>query len=171
LSWTHNKTSKLATIVTGPQSSEPGFVIEFTGVVQFQSVDDPDHVFQVLVESGAGGRSEGLRCRCATPGRVVPVKPIQVNSNQEIVVAEVQSPDSNAVAFLPDLSVPAVKRILEIGGEFWIVLRCDFVVDVNNRAVDGEFVRAELPTGDRPSGSPFGTQGGLFESWFRVERG
>jgi hypothetical protein len=37
--------------------------------------------------------------------------------------------------------------------------------------VDGEFVRAELPPGDRPAGSDVGIQGGLFESWFRVERG
>jgi hypothetical protein len=38
------------------------------------------------------------------------------------------------------------------------------------RAIDAEFVRAELPTGDRPKGSPFGIQGGLFESWFWVRR-
>ncbi len=47
-------------------------------------------------------------------------------------------------------------------------LQGDFVVDVDGRAVDAEFVRAELPTGDRPKPSTFGIQGGLFESWFKV---
>ena len=45
-------------------------------------------------------------------------------------------------------------------------LRGDFVIDETGRAVDAEFVRAELPTGDRPAGSEYGIQGGLFESWF-----
>jgi len=38
-----------------------------------------------------------------------------------------------------------------------------------HRAIDAEFVRAELPTGNRipgAPGGPFGLQGGLFESWF-----
>jgi competence ComEA-like helix-hairpin-helix protein len=55
--------------------------------------------------------------------------------------------------------------------ELWVKLRCDFVLDFDEvldrrRAVDGEFVRAQLPTGDRPRGSKYGIQGGLFESWF-----
>jgi hypothetical protein len=37
---------------------------------------------------------------------------------------------------------------------------------MRQRAIDAEFVRAQLPTGDRPATSPFGIQGGLFESWF-----
>ena len=47
-------------------------------------------------------------------------------------------------------------------------LNGEFVVDEDGRAVDAEFTRAELPTGDRPAGSAFGVQGGLFQSWFRV---
>lgn len=33
------------------------------------------------------------------------------------------------------------------------------------RAVDTEFLRSRLPTGDRPEGAKRGTQGGLFSSW------
>jgi competence ComEA-like helix-hairpin-helix protein len=47
-------------------------------------------------------------------------------------------------------------------------LRGDFVMDVEGRAIDAEFVRAELPTGDRPKGVEFGIQGGHFESWLRI---
>ena len=47
-------------------------------------------------------------------------------------------------------------------------LNGEFVIDDKGRAVDAEFTRAELPTGDRPGGSAFGAQGGLFQSWFNV---
>ena len=56
--------------------------------------------------------------------------------------------------------------------ELWIHLRGDFVLDNKDpaqaRAIDAEFVRGELPTGDRPRGSNFGLQGGTFESWFWI---
>jgi hypothetical protein len=44
------------------------------------------------------------------------------------------------------------------------------VLDDAGHAVDAEFTRAEFPTGDRPNGSPYGIQGGLFESWFQPKR-
>jgi hypothetical protein len=47
----------------------------------------------------------------------------------------------------------------------WVKLRGDFVVDMKERAIDAEFVRARFPTGDRPKGAKVGVQGGLFESW------
>lgn len=49
---------------------------------------------------------------------------------------------------------------------FQIHLLGDAIVDIGGRAVDAEFVRGELPTGDRPAGSEAGVQGGRFESWF-----
>ena len=53
--------------------------------------------------------------------------------------------------------------------DLWILLRGDFVLDSKGKAVDAEFARAELPTGDHPKSSVFGIQGGLFESWFTVK--
>jgi hypothetical protein len=42
-----------------------------------------------------------------------------------------------------------------------VTLKCDFVLDCNNLAVDGDFLGGSLPTGD-------GVEGGTFESWFWV---
>lgn len=39
------------------------------------------------------------------------------------------------------------------------------------RAIDAEFVRAQLPTGDRPRDSDRGIQGGVFRSWVNLRRG
>lgn len=47
-------------------------------------------------------------------------------------------------------------------GTHKVVIRGNFITDVNGRAVDGEFINARLPTGDI-------AQGGRFESWFSVD--
>ncbi len=43
----------------------------------------------------------------------------------------------------------------------YVTLACDFLPDINGRAVDGNFLRGDFPTGD-------GVEGGTFESWFRI---
>ncbi len=47
------------------------------------------------------------------------------------------------------------------GNMVYITLKCDFVIDCNDNPVDGNFLKANCPTGD-------GIPGGVFESWFRV---
>lgn len=43
----------------------------------------------------------------------------------------------------------------------FVTLKCDFIMDCHNNPVDGDHLRGRCPTGD-------GTEGGVFESWFRV---
>jgi hypothetical protein len=45
--------------------------------------------------------------------------------------------------------------------DFFITLRCDLILDINGRAVDGNYLGGQFPTGD-------GVPGGSFETWFRV---
>jgi hypothetical protein len=174
----------------------PGIVIGFTGDVRVSAIDpagvvvrfvDAEHVFQVLVESDLEGVNarRGLLCRCPIRGTVVPVDldldgagRIVLDVNGRIDRARERPPgDARGIAFLFEGSEMAG---LVAGGrisDLWAVLRGDFVTDVAGRAVDAEFARAELPTGDRPGNNPpnpaskFGVQGGLFESWFRIRRG
>jgi hypothetical protein len=75
------------------------------------------------------------------------------------------APASDAIAFVFEDRVFAGIRKLQVD-DLFIKLNGEFVVDVDGRAVDAEFTRAELPSGDRPAGSPYGIQGGLFQSWF-----
>ena len=52
-----------------------------------------------------------------------------------------------------------IRQLFPIAGEIlagkvndlWILLRGDFVLDSKGKAVDAEFARAELPTGDHPN--------------------
>jgi len=189
LSWTHN-TQQIAapgnpnsfavevTLLSG--ATIPGIVIGFSADVQVSKTIDPDHVFQILVDhSNADDRQRGLTCRCAIRGRTVPVKlkldpqgKIVVNATGHIDTAsEVPAGEARGVAFLLDRQLFPIAGEILAGkvNDLWILLRGDFVIDSKGKAVDAEFARAELPTGDHPNGSSFGIQGGLFESWFTIK--
>lgn len=114
---------------------------------------------------------DGLRgtpdtlCWCEAVGIVVPVKLSGAG------VEEIPGPESDIWAFV--FSETAFKTA-QANGQLRVRLRGDFFVDHalgedKPRAVDAEFPRAQLPSGDRPAGSPFGIQGGVFESWFWLD--
>ena len=167
----------------------PGLVIGFTDLIQVSKTIDADHVFQVLVEEPNGqARELGFVCRCPVRGETIPVD-LNLDANGRIVVnaqgridfaKEIPPGDARGVAFMLDPEkVPITRNILNGGiPEVWVILRGDFVLDRKGRAIDAEFVRAELPTGDRPAPPPaqplkdqLGIQGGRFESWFTSRQG
>jgi hypothetical protein len=189
LSWTHNTEHAAATgnpnsfvveveMLTGAKI--PGLVIGFTDEVQVSKTIDAEHVLQVLVNhSTLDETTRGFVCRCAIRGRVIPVK-LKVDPQGKILLnaagridAAAESPPGNArgVAFLLDMQLAPIARNILAGiiNDLWIIVRGDFVLDRNGNAIDAEFVRAELPSGDRPKNSLAGIQGGLFESWFTIK--
>jgi len=99
--------------------------------------------------------------------KLQPTNPRRIASAQVVLTATglIES-DGSGVAWCFDTRIPGDFGTLMEMSDLWVLLRGDFVVDTNGRAIDAEFVRAELPTGDRPSGDKHGVQGGLFESWF-----
>lgn len=178
LSWSHAKSDNiLIPIKKGQEIIGAGIVIGFTDEVFVsggRSPIDADHVFQVLVEPDpALNQRRGVRCRCPILGRVVPVHVRIDEVSGRIVEAElVDGPVAKGAAFQirPDTEIG--KLILRSESvELWVRLRGEFVLDKSGeRAIDAEFVRTDLPTGDRPKGSEFGVQGGLFESWFTISK-
>jgi hypothetical protein len=137
---------------------------------------DARHVFQVLVEDDRNRNKElGLFCHCPVAGTVVPVD-FTAAGGVITAATEVAPGDAKGAAFLFDN--PIGFRHVEISSDVWVRLFCDFVIDVNGKAVDGPFLRAQLPTGDHmgkatapPSPNPLGLQGGIFESWFPSNQG
>ena len=189
LSWTHNSEHVPATgnpnsfvveveMLTGAKI--PGLVIGFTDEVQVSKTIDAEHVFQVMVNHSTADESRrGFVCRCSIRGRAIPVElkidaqgKIAVNGAGHIDAASESPPgDARGVAFLLDMQLAPIARDILAGiiNDLWIILRGDFVLDTKGNAVDAEFVRAELPSGDRPKSSSAGIQGGRFESWFRIK--
>jgi hypothetical protein len=200
LSWRHN-TLHVGGVPLPPDSffvmvkmlnpntpDTPGLVIGFTDEVEVSAMIDADHVFQVLVESATPNDpnvGRGIVCRCPIRGRTVPVT-LNLDAQGRIIVngvgridtaTEVPAGKARGVAFLLDRARAPIARDIVNGliPDLWVVLRGDFVKDTQDRAIDAEFVRAELPTGDRPRplatqplDQQLGIQGGLFESWFQI---
>ncbi len=176
LSWKHGTPGNpLAAIKLTNGRSRRGIVIGFTNAVQTNSID-ADHVFQLQIESDVGSKA-GLRCRCPLVGDVIGVKVTAMAGGIVTAATEVSGPHADAVAFLLPAKIAENSFLGQVlrsdRPEFWAVLRCDFVVDTKARAVDGNFVRAKLLTGDHPELSDlaalFSIQGGTFESWFGVK--
>ena len=194
LSWTHNRPHLISPPDTFFVEVErlngartPALIIGFTANVQVTATIDGGHVFHVLVPTGNPNDqnfNRGILCRCPIRGTTVPVElklnaqgRIVVNANERIDAAkETASANARGVAFLLDIQQAPVARDILAGfvQDLWVMLRGDFVKDIKNRSIDAEFVRAELPTGDRPDPGPLpldkqpGIQGGLFESWFTI---
>lgn len=153
-----------------------GIVVAFSNEVSWDSTEN-HHVFEALVRSDLflRTREERLECRCplVTPHIAVKATPASglITSAIAITAAPNTPPPGGfmkALALLIDK--PAVARLQgRDGGDILVRMRGDFVLDRGNRAIDAEFVRAELPTGDRPSGATVGIQGGTFESWFTTK--
>jgi len=184
LSWNHNGVvGKLVNVVRLNQSASkvPGVVIAFSNSVQVSgspvgtNAIDPQHVFQVLIEDDPARNKElGMFCHCPVVGTVVPVD-VTLDPNGVIVAAQELAPgDAKAVAFL-FTNRTGLDRLRQ-SQDIWVKLHCDFVIDSKGKAVDGAFLRMQLPTGDHmgtvgtpPTPPIFGMQGGLFESWFRLK--
>jgi hypothetical protein len=179
LSWKHN-TGPNPLVVVDPLTPLSQSKLGGTGLAVVITFDNPVHVYHALTPIDAEHvfqvlfRYPGMPFvwRLPLPGIVVPVKPNGPNK-----FLETAGPDSDRVAFVflmmrDNKPVSYIEQLLPALEDLWVLLRGDFVVDVHGKAVDAEHVRAELPTGDRPSNVPpnpaskFGIQGGLFESWF-----
>jgi hypothetical protein len=183
LSWTHKvpvAKGALAKIDMGPnERPQLGVVIAFTNRVVRKSVDS-EHVFQVLVTHDEMLLDRlPLRCRCPIDGQVIAVENLQMSGPLIVGATATADPQPEALAFIfggPNREMPP-EGVVELlnDRELWIMLRCDFVIDRNGKAVDGEHLRGALLSGDRPAppdpAEKFGIQGGLFESWFTLSRG
>lgn len=103
------------------------------------------------------------------PAEVVPARVVATGGGGEIVeTASDPDPVVPAVVLLLDPGV--AEELFEVPSQLTVEVRGEFVLDEEGRAIDSEFARAELPTGDRRSGAELGIQGGRFESWLTARR-
>lgn len=166
LSWPHGGPF-VADTLRVPGLPGPGVVIAFgTDREQLAPVivgegSADTHSIEVSVETEAKGFVQCLKL----PVTIVPVEPVldgtrvvQANPVPDRVAAGV------GVVFprggdngLPDIPGEPRRIVIQVHGEH--------IQDERRRAIDAEFTRSELPTGDRPQGSEIGLQGGKFLSW------
>jgi DNA-binding beta-propeller fold protein YncE len=177
LSWVHNTNTRLnAPVLVNRLAGRniPGFVIGFgkdtNTLTKINTSQINDRVFQVLVEK-TEDNNPLLVCRCEIKGKIIPVNFELAKDESGNTIAgqikkdSVQESEDVLAAGVAFLVSP---EIINQFSEIWIKLRGDFILDEERRAIDAEFVRGELPTGDRRRDSKYGIQGGLFESWFEI---
>jgi competence ComEA-like helix-hairpin-helix protein len=171
LSWTHNASSMMEFELDGKPVK--GLVVGFgkwnlgdSGRVLVGNGSLDDNSFQVFTERRhREGNYDWYDYVRIGPLSILGVKP-EVDSNGIIVKAATVGGLASGAAFL--FSSDAFKTVW--GQKLVIVIRGDLIRDESEkRAIDAEFLRAELPTGDRPHGAKAGIQGGRFESWVTVE--
>ncbi len=169
LSWVHNEPFRFPVDASGNQL--PVIVISFTNPVNIRNggtpLIDAAHIFQVLIPHMSAPNS-GLECLCRVRGEIQAAA-VTGATGDLIEQIELLPADDIAEAAAFVLDDEMYERVLA-AREVWVRFRGDFAIDVNGNAVDAEYVRAELPSGDRPAGSAHGIQGGLFESWMINEQ-
>jgi len=165
LSWEHNQPNVVSLIHDGDMVN--GLAVAFgknepgdDGLVLADTLDR--NVIQVfgerIVDTGI-----------VSQVRIIPddVVPATVSISDGRIVSTETSGES-AVSGVLLLFRDGVFDDLEIT-RLRIVIHGNFILDETGvRAIDAEFVRASLPTGDRPLGGRHGVQGGRFESWLHV---
>jgi hypothetical protein len=157
-------------IVFGMQ--EPGD----DGLVRSATVND--NTFQVFFERRDPETNLFLQSLRISPERIIPVMiDERIDDAFFPSVAEMSLTSEGqrlarrglAPAVMMELSIDIIEKFL-LGQQLRVVLKGDFILDAEDkpRAIDAEFIRGELPTGNRIDGGLEGFQGGLFESWFTL---
>jgi hypothetical protein len=100
------------------------------------------------------------------PRTVLPLRKVQIGPEQRVRGGTVDTQGGLvrgvAILFPEELGVDAEALSVDIE------IRGDLILDDREKAIDAEFARGELPTGDRARGGrpgQSGVQGGRFESW------
>ena len=171
INWVHGASSNIQVEVDG----EPryGLAIGFG-----RSVDEPALVrrstlnantVQVFVDdldgSLLGGEGGFQRIRI----NINPILHIQDYDVNDGRIVRLETTEDERVT---GVFLPLMGGVLENlpSAQIDVVLRGNFVMDEEGRAVDAEHVRGQLPSGDRPGNAAIGVQGGRFESWLEVQQ-
>ena len=189
LSWQHNQLSSrglpsLSVIRPGEQAEQLKAVAVAFGEdlpdspTAMESGGDHDviaddltsDVFRLYIEKSEFYKTINSRYT-VTPREVLPLTTIEINGSGRIVTAEIGTKAERAKGAIFILGETTARQIEQIGIEkIRVEILGDLIKDVSGRAIDAEFVRGELPTGDHAKGENVGVQGGTFKSWFMIDR-
>jgi hypothetical protein len=187
LSWRHNgRGLPLARVTLLDETPHAALVFQFSNKVRLVDGDDTTirgvgahRVLEVLAThypaEGTDG-TEAMECRCSLRGKVVPLKEEDVvvddgllrnrGGYEEMPLGDASLPLGGAESTLWAFVFTPVSRAAALrSNDILIRLRGDFVlsgVAAAPTALDANFIRGRLPTGD-------GIEGGTFESWLWLD--
>jgi hypothetical protein len=155
LSWKHGQS--LTFLQLQQLLTTTGIVIGFDRAVEpgpltdsiITEIDAFSFIFEVQTYEETGDLNV---CFCATRGNIQLISSYQETNG--LITSSVAASQGQAAKGIR-LKFKSISQALT---KVRILLRCDFVLDENGNAIDGNFLGGKLPTGD-------GVAGGLFESW------
>ena len=176
LSWAHAGLTDLRLVVDG--ADEEGIAIAFgqedvgdAGRVQVVPGSLGEDTLQLFIEREFPDPVSTVPLRLllrVTPREVRHVKPAggAFGGGLFTDLETADQPDAaEGAALLLEKGI-LQELLADQAARFVVVLHGDLVLDqTGKRAVDAEFLRATLPSGDRPEGIGAGVQGGTFTSW------
>ncbi len=152
--------------IAGQNAQAFSIALAFTSSIDITQID-PMYVLQVWVSEASPTNLAFSVQWTQILGTIVPLKfaPGDIDASGKILQAALAgSGPADGVAFV-------MQKLDRQFNNVKIVFLGDFVKDGSKRAISSEFVRAELPTGEIPSGSDIGLEGGIFVSWFTAHHG
>lgn len=157
-------------VAVGGEAVDGGRVLDAGGPHDVRADRLNAEVFRVVVQERVTGLASCRPLRLE-PDDILPLTTVEVGPGERIVTGRVEPNADRAVGVLFRFS-EATSQIIEDAASqrLQVQILGDLIVDINGRALDAEFVRGDLPTGDRPRGSETGIQGGTFRSWFSVRQ-
>jgi hypothetical protein len=177
LSWLHGHnhnastdrpTANFTVSINGQTATGQAYIIAFSGPVQLPPLQQAFPILEMMTPFVAAPPAGSYFWR-GFGAIILPVTSFNPAAGGRITDATLTVPATGFPTTAPALAfVPILERGPIAPGLSLIRLRGDFLIDINKRAIDAEFTRGTLPTGDRPVASPHGIQGGTFESWFRI---
>jgi hypothetical protein len=177
LSWQHGRphntstnrpTANFTIAVNGQESTGQAYVIAFSETVLLPAIQQAFPILEFMGPQIVAPPAGSYLWR-GFMMLVLPVTSFTVAGGDRVTDARLDlagpgiPTSAKALAFVPILERGPIAPGLSL-----VRLRGDFLLDIHKRAIDAEFARGSLPSGDRAAGSAFGIQGGTFESWFTV---
>jgi hypothetical protein len=181
LSWTHNAPSRIDTLVITRLGSAPepvvGLAVAFGETINnlrdinFGSGSLDGHTFEAFILENLPNSifNTSVYARLPLPLRFeapIEIIPIRVTKFTGALIREAievdlskENPNGAAMVFARE----GMNKFDNV--ELFVQVRCDLVTDFEkNQAVDGDFLRGQLPTGNQ-------IPGGTFWSWFTARFG
>ena len=150
------------------EESDDGLELTIGGPGTVQGPSLTNNTFRVFTETSSNGM--GLSSRFSVePQVVLPLVDVALNASGRGTSGFIDPDSRGARGALFVIGRERIEVLLNREVQHLdVLIRGDAILDVEGRAIDAEFVRSALPTGDRPAAATAGVQGGRFESWFSL---
>ena len=173
LSWRHGGGDDLSLVHDGARVAG-AIAVGFSDAVDPQTLTNETVRVYMRINSFFQGPGANLETWQTIEINAIEVEAVRVAGVVGGVITQTASaandPDGLLFVFGREWQDHLISEAQESQVQVWIEVLGDHIVDANGRAIDAEFPRIDLPSGDGPGSHRLGLQGGKLESWLVPRR-